>query len=145
MKTQTATIDCSSRNLTLPEVKTSTIHFNFTPSQQQTSIMSNQLEIIVDPKEKTIEGHTRKGYLFFKGDKIWEDHCHDNTIELARAIQTADYRFALTLEDKPKSVEGHIASITVKRGNETILNKLNTHDNMTKLRDAVNRALRESS
>lgn len=103
--------------------------------------MADQIQIIIDPKEHSVEGHTRKCRLMFKGKQIWEAHCHDNTTQIANAINAADYRFTLLIDDKPHSVEGRIAFISVRRGNTAFLNRLHTHDTMTGLRDAIQKAL----
>lgn len=93
--------------------------------------MSNKLHVWLDEKPHTVEGHTKNCTLFFKDKPVWgPKSCHDNTTRLKHAIEKADDRFALTIEDKTKSVEGHIRSISVKSHGEIILDKLSTHDNM---------------
>ncbi|KAI1182216.1 hypothetical protein F5B17DRAFT_435863 [Nemania serpens] len=45
--------------------------------------------------------------------------------------------------NKSHSVEGHIAAITIKKGDTVYLGKLSNHGNMKGLRDAVRKALEE--
>ncbi|XXH00619.1 hypothetical protein Hte_006967 [Hypoxylon texense] len=107
--------------------------------------MSDRLIIDIDPKEHSREGHTRQCYLEFNGRRIWgtpvQISCHDNSTRIADALKQADPRFDLFLSHKSHSVEGHIATITIKKGDTVYLDKLSTHDNMTGLRDAVRKAL----
>ncbi|KAL2158699.1 hypothetical protein VTH06DRAFT_4181 [Thermothelomyces fergusii] len=76
------------------------------------------LIIDVEPKEHSVEGHTKLATLYFKGKPIWGP-------------------------DKEKTVEGHIATITIKTGDKVYLDQLSTHDNMKGLRDAVRKVLAE--
>ena len=107
--------------------------------------MSDKLIVDVDPKEHSKEGHIRQCYLEFNGRRIWGDptaiSCHDNTTQIADALKKADSRFTLYLSAKPHSIEGHIATITIKKGDTLYLDKLSTHNNMTGLRDAIRKAL----
>jgi len=104
--------------------------------------MTGKVEVTFDPKSNSVEGHTKKCHLNFKGEQIWETgSCHDNTTRIADALNKADYRFTLIIEDKPHSVEGHTALINIKRDGKTYLENHSTHDNMRGLRDAVNKAL----
>ncbi|KAK2612585.1 hypothetical protein QQS21_001356 [Conoideocrella luteorostrata] len=109
--------------------------------------MTNKLIIDVDPKEHTTEGHTRQCYLEFNGKRIWGNpmaiSCHDNTTKISDALTKADPRFVLYVSEKPHTVEGHIATITIKKGDTVYLDKLSTHDNMRGLRDAVRKALED--
>jgi hypothetical protein len=108
-------------------------------------IPNERMIIDVDPKSHTVEGHTRQCYLKFNGQRIWGvAGCHDNTTQLATALHSADSRFELVIENKSHSVEGHIATISVYRGDRTYLSKLSTHDNMTGLRDAIRKALNDA-
>ncbi|KAI1169831.1 hypothetical protein F4777DRAFT_162552 [Nemania sp. FL0916] len=107
--------------------------------------MSNRVIVDIDPKEHSVEGHTRQCYLLFNGRRIWGNptaiSCHDNTTQIAEALHKADERFELFISEKSHSVEGHIAYITIKRGGTVFLDRLHTHDNMTGLRNAVRDAL----
>ena len=109
--------------------------------------MGDKLIVDIRPKDHSVEGHTRQCYLEFNGKRIWGDptaiSCHDNSTKIAEALKEADSRFALYLAEKPHSTEGHIATITIKKGDKTYLDKLSTHDNMEGLRDAVNKALED--
>ncbi|KAI1760763.1 hypothetical protein GGR53DRAFT_508433, partial [Hypoxylon sp. FL1150] len=92
----------------------------------------------LDPKEHSVEGHTMQCILTFNGNIIWgPKSCHDNTTQLRDALNKADPRFNLILMDKPKTVEGHTAYISVSNGDHVYLDKLSTHDNMTELCKAV--------
>ncbi|KAM3450544.1 hypothetical protein MY3296_006007 [Beauveria thailandica] len=102
------------------------------------------MEVWTEHKEHSVEGHTLTGTLNFKGERIWGPRgCHPNTVRLGTALQTADWRFAMTFEDKPHSVEGHVRYISVKDWNgRVILDKLSTHDSMDSLARAVMEKIR---
>ena len=99
----------------------------------------------IDPKDHSVEGHTRQCYLEFNGKRIWGSpnaiHCHDNTTQIAEALNKADNRFELFISERHHTVEGHIVTITISDGSTVYLDRLSTHDNMTGLRDAVRAAL----
>ncbi|KAI0968779.1 hypothetical protein F4678DRAFT_463967 [Xylaria arbuscula] len=95
----------------------------------------------LDPKSHSVEGHTKQCILTFNGRIIWGPMgCHDNTVELRDALRRADDRFDMIIMDKPHSVEGHTAWISVSRGETVYLDKLHTHDNMTGLCRAIHDA-----
>lgn len=102
----------------------------------------SSLRVKLENKHKTIEGHTRTCTLKFNGRTIWGPRgCHDNTIDLKDAIETADPRFNLYLERKPKSIEGHTKYISVISKGKVTLDKLSTHDNMQGFIDAIESAV----
>ncbi|OTA98718.1 hypothetical protein M426DRAFT_47529, partial [Hypoxylon sp. CI-4A] len=92
----------------------------------------------LDEKPHSVEGHTAQCILFFKDRQVWGPvSCHDNTTQLRDAIEKADDRFALTVEPRSKTIEGHTRYISVKSKGVVILDKLPTHDNMGGLVVAV--------
>ncbi|RYP38289.1 hypothetical protein DL767_002620 [Monosporascus sp. MG133] len=92
----------------------------------------------LDPKDHSVEGHTKQCLLTFNGAIIWgPTSCHDNTTKLRDALKEADSRFDIIIMEKPKTVEGHTAYISVSRGDKVYLDKLSTHDNMTGLCKAI--------
>ncbi|KAI2607725.1 uncharacterized protein GGS25DRAFT_497203 [Hypoxylon fragiforme] len=92
----------------------------------------------IEPKEHSVEGHTKQCILTFKGQVKWGPHsCHDNTTSRRDALHKADSRFDILIMDKPKTIEGHIATISVSAGDTVYLDKLSTHDNMEGLCKAV--------
>ncbi|KAI0594163.1 hypothetical protein F4775DRAFT_575043 [Biscogniauxia sp. FL1348] len=92
----------------------------------------------LDPKDHSVEGHTKQCILTFNGSVIWgPKSCHDNTVQLRDALHKADSRFDIILMDKPKTVEGHTAYISVSAGDTVYLDKLSTHDNMGGLCKAI--------
>lgn len=95
----------------------------------------------LDPKGHSVEGHTKQCILTFNGRNIWgPSSCHDNTTQLRDALHKADSRFDMIIMEKPKTVEGHTAYISVSAGGTVFLDKLSTHDNMTGLCKAVHDA-----
>lgn len=104
------------------------------------------MEVWTEHKAHSVEGHTLTGTLNFKGQAIWGPNaCHDNTVRLGKAIQEADWRFAMTFEPKSHSVEGHVRSISVKDWNGRVtLDKLSTHNSMDLLARAVMEKVREN-
>ncbi|KAI1331437.1 hypothetical protein F5Y16DRAFT_395320 [Xylariaceae sp. FL0255] len=107
--------------------------------------LDERMIVDVDPKSHSVEGHTKQCYLNFNGQRIWGiAGCHPNTTRLAEALHSADSRFELVIWDKHHSVEGHIATITVRRGDHVFLDKMSTHNNMTGLRDAIRQALNDA-
>ncbi|KAI1384026.1 uncharacterized protein F4822DRAFT_433976 [Hypoxylon trugodes] len=109
--------------------------------------MADKLIVDVIAGDKTTQGHTKKCVLEFNCKPIWGYpklvHCHENTTQIAEALTKADSRFVLYITERPHSVEGHAARITIKKGNTVYLDKLHTHDNMIGLRDAINKALED--
>ncbi|KAI1634881.1 hypothetical protein F4809DRAFT_665005 [Biscogniauxia mediterranea] len=92
----------------------------------------------LDPKEHSVEGHIKQCILTFNGAVIWgPTSCHDNTTHLRDALHKADSRFDMIIMDKPKTVEGHRAYISVSVGDTVFLDKLSTHENMTGLCKAI--------
>lgn len=104
------------------------------------------MEVWTEHKEHSVEGHTLTGTLKFMGKSIWGPHsCHDNTVRLGKALQEADWRFAMVFEPKEHSVEGHVRYISVKGWDgSVILDKLSTHDSMDSLARAVMEKIREN-
>ncbi|KAM0246381.1 hypothetical protein ACHAQJ_010252 [Trichoderma viride] len=103
--------------------------------------MTEQLEVWLDPKDHSVEGHIFTCTLTFRNKVIWgPTSCHDNTVALRNAIHKADRRFDMSFEKKDKTVEGHINYISVKSKGEVLLDKLSTHDNMIGLVSAINAA-----
>lgn len=107
--------------------------------------MSDKLIVDVEPKEHSTEDHIKQCYLEFNGGRIWgipePIHCHENTAHTADTLHKADSRFSLYLSEKSHTIEGHIATLTIKKGDTVYLDKLHTHDNMIGLRDAIRKAL----
>ncbi|KAI1802992.1 hypothetical protein F4811DRAFT_526656 [Daldinia bambusicola] len=96
--------------------------------------MNYKLDVWLDDKSHTVEGHTSQCSLYFKDKRVWGPvRCHNNTVQLKEAIEKADDRFSLTVEPKSKTVEGHTRCISVKSKGEIILDRLSTHNNMTGL------------
>ncbi|KAI0124441.1 hypothetical protein F4776DRAFT_672371 [Hypoxylon sp. NC0597] len=96
-----------------------------------TTIMNNKLHVWLDEKPHSVESHTAQCTLFFKDRQIWGPvGCHANTEQLKEAIEKADHRFALTVEPRSKSIEGHTRYISVKSHGKVLLDKLSTHNNM---------------
>ncbi|KAI3339348.1 hypothetical protein F4824DRAFT_498613 [Ustulina deusta] len=92
----------------------------------------------LDPKAKSVEGHTKQCILIFNGAIIWgPTSCHDNTTQLRDALRKADSRFDMIIMDKPHTVEGHTADISISAGDTVYLDKLSTHNNMAGLCKAV--------
>ncbi|KAH8159419.1 hypothetical protein CIB48_g8828 [Xylaria polymorpha] len=92
----------------------------------------------LDPKRNSVEGHIKQCILTFNGNVIWGPvGCHDNTVQIRDALQRADSRFGMIIMDKPHTVEGHTAFISISRGDTVYLDKLHTHDNMSGLCQAV--------
>ncbi|KAK6951100.1 hypothetical protein Daesc_007630 [Daldinia eschscholtzii] len=88
----------------------------------------------LDPKPHSVEGHTKRCVLFFEDGLIWgPTHCHPNTVQLKEALEAADSRFEMYINDRPKSIEGHTAYISVSAGGKVYLDQLPTHDNMSGL------------
>lgn len=104
------------------------------------------MEVWTESKDHSVEGHTFTGTLNFRGEPIWGPNgCHSNTSQLARALNQADWRFAMLLEPKSHSVEGHTRVISVKDWNGNVtLDKLSTHSNMDSLARAVMQKIREN-
>lgn len=74
----------------------------------------------------------------FKDRQVWGPvSCYDNAEQLRDAIRKAVVRFALTVESKSKSIEGHTRYISVKSHGIVLLDKLSTHDNMEELAIAI--------
>ncbi|KAH6603623.1 hypothetical protein Trco_008398 [Trichoderma cornu-damae] len=104
--------------------------------------MSTKLRVWLERKEHSVEGHTKQAILTFNGKIIWGPRgCHDNTSQLAQALDAADPRFQLILMDKPHSVEGHTYYISVSANNHVYLDKLSTHENMVGLVQAIDDVL----
>ncbi|OJZ90595.1 hypothetical protein ASPFODRAFT_40993 [Aspergillus luchuensis CBS 106.47] len=101
------------------------------------------MQVQTSNKEHSVEGHTYTGTLKFRGQTIWGPHtCHDNTQQLARALQNADWRFSLELDSKEKTIEGHTRYISVTDWNgNLVLDRLSTHDNMDTLAEAITGAV----
>ncbi|APA09817.1 hypothetical protein SS1G_05972 [Sclerotinia sclerotiorum 1980 UF-70] len=87
----------------------------------------------LDGRDHSQEAHIYTGTLWFKERKIWENSCHDNTIQLGDALHKLDPQFSMTFASKEKTLEGHTKSISVRVGDNVILDKLSTHDNMHEL------------
>jgi hypothetical protein len=110
------------------------------PCHHRPSSEAKDLRVWLEPKSHSVEGHSSKCTLFFNGRSIWgPSSCHGNSIQLRDALQAADPRFDLKIQDKPKTIEGHIKTISVKRGNQLDLNRLSIHDNMSGLYGAIKR------
>ncbi|KAL8364673.1 hypothetical protein RB595_003787 [Gaeumannomyces hyphopodioides] len=108
--------------------------------------MAEQLNVWLDKKRHSVEGHILKCTLTFRGKVIWGPiSCHDNTIALRNAIHDADRRFDMSFTKKGKTVEDHTRCISVKSNGKVLLNKLSTHDNMAGLVAAINNALGTAS
>ncbi|KAF5862090.1 hypothetical protein ETB97_012155 [Aspergillus alliaceus] len=104
--------------------------------------MSNDLQVWLEPKRKSVEGHTAQCTLSFNGRVIWGPrHCHNNTYQLRDALSAADSRFQLAISNRHKTVEGHTYSISVKSGSRVYLNRLSTHGHMKELCQAINDCL----
>ncbi|KAI0848464.1 hypothetical protein F5Y00DRAFT_270198 [Daldinia vernicosa] len=100
----------------------------------------------IEPKDHSVEGHTKQCILTFNGVVKWgPKSCHDNTTQLRDALHKADSRFDMIIMDKEKTVEGHTATISVSAGDHVYLDKLSTHNNMTELCKAVFDAQHENS
>ncbi|KAF3916656.1 hypothetical protein ABW20_dc0104834 [Dactylellina cionopaga] len=100
--------------------------------------MSNSLQVWVEPKGHSVEGHTAQCTLTFNGRVIFGPrHCHNNTIRLRDALAAADPRFQLTVSSRGKSIEGHTYSISVKAGGHLYLDRLSTHGHMKELCQAI--------
>ncbi|KAE8148521.1 hypothetical protein BDV25DRAFT_141711 [Aspergillus avenaceus] len=97
------------------------------------------MEVWTEHKSHSVEGHTLTGELRYRGETIWgPTHCHDNTLQLGRALTEADWRFTMLFENRSHSVEGHVRKISVKNWNgDLLLNGLSCHDNMDSLARAV--------
>ncbi|GAP82536.1 putative nuclear RNA binding protein [Rosellinia necatrix] len=95
----------------------------------------------LDPKEHSVEGHTKQCILTFNNSIIWgPTSCHENTVQLRDALVKADPRFNIILMDKPPTTEGHTAYISVSAHGTVYLNRLNTHQNMAGLCEAIHNA-----
>lgn len=107
--------------------------------------MGDRVRIYLGHRDKSTEGHIKQCVAYFNLRPIWgfpePINCHENTIEIKRALEEADSRFALIISDKPKSIEGHRATIDIKKGNKYYLQGLQTHENMKGLQLAVDNAL----
>ncbi|KAL8346720.1 hypothetical protein RB598_000557 [Gaeumannomyces tritici] len=105
--------------------------------------MNESLGVWLDDKKHSIEDHIFECILRFINDRvIWGPaSCHDNTIPLGEAISMADSRFKMSFTKKGKTVEGHTRYISVSSGDQVLLNRLSTHDNMAGLVSAINLAL----
>lgn len=104
--------------------------------------MTYEFNIWLDPKNHSVEGHTRTCTLYFKDKVIWGPRsCHPNTDRLKDAIEQADCRFRLDIHTKDHSVEGHIKYISVEHEGKVLLDKMSTHDNMEGLVTAINAVL----
>ncbi|EFX06181.1 hypothetical protein CMQ_6502 [Grosmannia clavigera kw1407] len=100
--------------------------------------MNDKLNVWLDNKEHSVEGHTMECTLKFKGKVIWgPTSCHDNTIALREAIHDADDRFDMSFTKKDKTGEGHTRYISVKSNDKVVLDKLSTHDDMAGLVNAI--------
>ncbi|KAI1654728.1 hypothetical protein F4813DRAFT_392483 [Daldinia decipiens] len=95
----------------------------------------------LDAKAHSVEGHTKQCVLTYDEKTIWGPaSCNSNTTQLRDALHKADSRFNMIFTDKPKTVEGHTASISVSAGGILYLDKLSTHENMAGLCKAVHDA-----
>lgn len=104
--------------------------------------MTGQLNVWLDKKEHSVEGHIFECTLTFRDKVIWGPiSCHDNTIYLRKAIHEADQRFDMSFTKKESTVEGHICCISVKSDGKLVLDRLSTHGNMEGLVNAINIAL----
>ncbi|KAI1483095.1 hypothetical protein F4774DRAFT_210332 [Daldinia eschscholtzii] len=111
--------------------------------RRKTSIMDTRAWL--DPKPHSVEGHTKRCVLFFEDGLIWGPaHCHPNTVQLKEALEAADSRFEMYINDRPKSIEGHTAYISVSAGGKVYLDQLPTHDNMSGLCKAVHDAIHKA-
>ncbi|PYI25432.1 hypothetical protein BP00DRAFT_499496 [Aspergillus indologenus CBS 114.80] len=108
--------------------------------------MIEQLDVWLDDKEHSVEGHIFNCTLTFRNKVIWGPiSCHDNTVALRNAIHQADRRFDMSFTNKGHTVEGHTRYISVKSNGEVLLDRLPTHDNMAGLLSAINAALGTAS
>ncbi|KLU92137.1 hypothetical protein MAPG_11084 [Magnaporthiopsis poae ATCC 64411] len=108
--------------------------------------MIEQLNVWLDDKDHSVEGHIFNCTLTFRNKVIWGPaSCHDNTVALRNAIHEADRRFDMSFTKKDKTVEGHIRYISVKSNGKVLLDKLSTHDNMAGLVSAIDAALGTAS
>ncbi|KAL6791089.1 hypothetical protein J3E68DRAFT_411905 [Trichoderma sp. SZMC 28012] len=104
--------------------------------------MTDQLNVWLDHKEHSLEGHIFECTLTFRDKIIWgPKSCHDNTVALRNAIHEADERFDMSFTKKDKTAEGHTRYISVKSNGKVLLDKLSTHANMQGLVDAINATL----
>lgn len=104
--------------------------------------MTEGLDVWLDNKDHSVEGHIFNCTLKFRNKVIWGPiHCHDNTVALREAIHAADRRFDMSFEKRDKTIEGHIKYISVKSNGKVLLDKLSTHDNMVGLISAINAVL----
>lgn len=102
-----------------------------------------ELLVWTEHKEKSEEGHHLTATLLFNGKAVWGPRgCHENTMLLAEALTTADYRFTILFKKKEASVEGHTRYISVWSKGKVTLDKLSTHDNMDSFADTVNDIVR---
>ncbi|KAI0381483.1 hypothetical protein F5Y04DRAFT_289026 [Hypomontagnella monticulosa] len=106
--------------------------------------MDECMRVWLEPKEHSVEGHTRQCKLLFKGEEKWgPKHCHENTVKLRDAIHQADPRFKLEIWERKKTIEGHTVTISVSKGDKNYLNKLSTHPNMAELCQIIYDILRK--
>ncbi|KAI1086557.1 hypothetical protein F5B19DRAFT_131114 [Rostrohypoxylon terebratum] len=104
--------------------------------------MTEQLNVWLENKNHSVEGHIFNCTLTFRNKVIWGPiSCHDNTVALRNAIHKADSRFDMSFTKKDHTVEGHTCSISVKSNSEVLLTKLSTHDNIAGLVTAINAVL----
>ncbi|KAK3983955.1 hypothetical protein QBC44DRAFT_253952 [Cladorrhinum sp. PSN332] len=101
--------------------------------------ISKALEVRLDDKEETDEGHIFEGTLTWDGTPIWGPaSCHDNTVVLREALHAVDPRFDFTFTKKDRTTEGHTKVISVEKDGKILLDNLSTHDNMIGLVQAIN-------
>lgn len=107
--------------------------------------MSDRVRVYIGHRNNSVEGHIKQCLLLFNGQPIWGVpnmvHCHENTEEIKRALERADPRFLLVIADRNRSIEGHRATITIRKGQHVYLNNMQTHENMSGLQFAVDDAL----
>jgi hypothetical protein len=82
-------------------------------------------------RDKTIEGFTMTAELHFKGKVYWGPAaCHSNAVNIQNALQNADHRLFLKLQNRDKSNEGVTCTLSLKKNGDLLLNGFPIHDNM---------------
>ncbi|KAJ5728283.1 hypothetical protein N7493_004613 [Penicillium malachiteum] len=103
--------------------------------------MADENHVWTEVVDNSVEGHTKTATLWFKKKKLWTHGRHDNTSQLHNELHQLDDRFATTMDNKDKTIEGHTRKIYVRPNGQIILNGLSTHPSMDDMATIVNAIL----